>query len=124
MNWGNTEALPDKDVMEDFKSRINNDFNTPQVLGLLWETVAGKLPTAVKRATILEFDKILGLRLIESEKYVLTEVPSSVKDLAEKREILRKEKKWQESDEVREQINALDYDVDDTSEGSRIKKKN
>ena len=123
VNWGKDEALPDKDIIEDFKGRINNDLNTPQVLGLLWETVASKLPVAVKRATILEFDKVLGLRLGESEKYILTEAPSTVKQLAEKRETLRKEKKWQESDEVRKQINALGYDVDDTSKGSKIKKK-
>lgn len=124
LSWGNDEALPDEDIVENFKSRINNDLNTPQVLGLLWETVASKLPVTVKKATILEFDKVLGLRLSESEKYVLTEVPSMVKELAEKRETLRKEKKWQESDEVRKQINTLGYDVDDTSKGSKIKKKN
>lgn len=124
LSWGKGEALPDKDIIENFKSRINNDLNTPQVLGLLWETIASKLSVAVKRATILEFDKVLGLRLSESEKYVLTEVPSLVKELAEKRETLRKEKKWQESDEARKQINILGYDVDDTSKGSKIKKKN
>lgn len=123
LSWGKDEALPDKDIIEDFKSRVNNDLNTPQVLGLLWETVASKLPVAVKKATILEFDRVLGLRLSESEKYVLTEVPSVVKELVEKRENLRKEKKWQDSDEVRKQINALGYDVDDTSKGSKIKKK-
>ena len=123
LSWGKDEALPDKDVIEDFKSRINNDLNTPQVLGLLWETVASKLPVAVRKATVLEFDKVLGLRLSESEKYVLTDIPSAVKGLTEKREILRKEKKWRESDEVRKQINTLGYDVDDTLKGSRIKKK-
>ena len=123
VSFGNEKTDPDNSLIEEFKARINNDLNTPQVLDLLWETLKSKLSSAVKRATLLEFDRVLGLRLGESEKYVLVDIPIKVDELTKQREVFRNEKKWQESDEVRKRINDLGYDVDDTLAGSVIKKK-
>mgnify|MGYP003396304975 CR=1 FL=1 len=43
-------------------------------------------------------------------------------DLAEKREELRKNKLWQEADEVRAEIERKGYKVEDTEEGPKLKK--
>ena len=45
-----------------FKSKIENDFNTPQALAVLWTLAKDKsISDEDKRATILDFDKVLGV---------------------------------------------------------------
>jgi len=48
----------------EFKERLENDFNTPQALAVLWTMLKDKevLPEN-KKATILDFDRVLGLNL-------------------------------------------------------------
>jgi len=47
-----------------FKEKIENDLNTPQALAVLWTLAKDKEVTPEdKRATLLDFDKVLGLGL-------------------------------------------------------------
>lgn len=47
-----------------FTEKIENDLNTPQALAILWTLVKDKdVPNNSKRATLIEFDKVLGLSL-------------------------------------------------------------
>jgi cysteinyl-tRNA synthetase len=55
------------------------------------------------------------LRLIEAIRPV--KIPKKIEELAEKREKLRKEKKWSEADELRQQIKKLGYQIEDTKKG-------
>ena len=50
------------------------------------------------------------------------EIPKEVKALAEKRDLARKAKKWDESDKLRDQIKDLGYTVADTKDGFILKK--
>jgi len=115
------EVAPDGESLSEFRGRINNDLNTPQALAFLFEVVRSTLPDTVKRATMLEFDKVLGLKLdkIPAE----SEAPQDVVDLLVQRQQFRREKNWQESDRIRREIVAKGYDVEDTPEGSRVIKK-
>ena len=47
-----------------FVEKLENDFNTPQALAVLWTLVKDKEVTPENKfATILDFDKVLGLGL-------------------------------------------------------------
>ena len=72
-----------------------------------------------KKATILDFDKVLGLgfEFIQKEK-----VPTEVIELLKQREKARKEKDFKMSDELRAKINALGFEVKDVPEGQRVNK--
>lgn len=102
-----------------FIGAISDDFNMPQALALVWEILKSDLSDKDKLATILDFDKVLGLELakIKPEK-----IPIEVIQLAEKRLIVRKNKDWTESDRLREEIKKLGYIIEDEKEGYKIKK--
>jgi cysteinyl-tRNA synthetase len=119
--WDGNNAEPSADLLEEFKKRVNNDINTPQALALMWDVANDKsLSEGVKKATILEFDKVLGLNLGVKEA---TEIPDEVMQLAKQRDELRKEKKWQESDRIRQEIFDKGYELEDTSSGPKITKR-
>lgn len=109
-----TSLLTLAPVRSKFYSVLYNDLNTPQALAVLWEaTKLGSLPL------LLEFDKVLGLGLKNIKPI---SIPHSIQKLAQKREELRGEKRWQESDKIREEINKKGYTIKDSSEGSKITK--
>lgn len=120
--WPESRVNPDRELIEEFRKRVNNDLNTPQALALLWEIVNTRIPEDVKRATLLEFDKILGLKLKEVKGRILTILPSEIKNLVEERERLRKMKKWEEADKIRSELHSRGYIIEDTTEGPRVKK--
>jgi len=103
-----------------FSEYINDDLNTPKAVALMWEVAKSKeLSDGEKYKTLIDFDKVLGLGLSKIKK---SEIPQKVKKLAEEREKYRKENNWNKSDELREKIKSLGFAVEDTAQGSKIKK--
>jgi cysteinyl-tRNA synthetase len=71
-----------------------------------------------KLATILDFDKVFGLNfvsLLEKSK-IIEKIPSDVQNLLKERETARNSKNWKKSDELRDKIKELGYEVKDTKE--------
>jgi cysteinyl-tRNA synthetase len=102
-----------------FEKSINDDLGTPQALAVLWEMVKSNIPDYDKLDQLLEWDQILGLRLGEA---VVADVPADVRELAAKREELRKLGKFVEADGVRTKIEAMGWSVDDSKFGPKLKK--
>ncbi len=48
--------------------------------------------------------------------------PEDIKKLAEQREKYRQEKNWQKADQIRKEIKKLGFEIEDTAQGSKIKK--
>ncbi len=119
--WGEPGVI-DEDFLQKFSDQVNDDLNMPRALAVTWDLVRSDLPPSAKKATILAFDKILGLRLAEwkpSEEVV----PEEIQELVEKRQQARAEKRWKDADGLREQIAAAGYEVEDTPQGSRVKRR-
>jgi len=55
---------------------------------------------------------------VEAEADVV--IPHEVTRLAQQRENARREKNWKRSDELRERISALGWEVRDTKDGSKL----
>lgn len=54
----------DEDYKKKFTEKLENDLNTPQALAVVWTLVKDKdVPNNNKLATLLDFDKVLGLGL-------------------------------------------------------------
>lgn len=102
-----------------FKGFVNDNLNTPKAIALIWELLKDDNVSG-KKATLLEFDKVLGLGL-ENLKEV--KIPKEVEELVKKREEARKDENWSESDKLREKISKLGFEVKDTPEGSKIVEK-
>jgi len=116
-DWGPGGAVDEKSLAR-FEGFINDDLNMPRALALAWETARGSLPDAVKKSTLLEFDRVFGLDLAE---WAPDTVPADVMALVKEREAARAGKDWQLADELRARIDAMGYDVEDSAEGSVAK---
>ena len=114
---------------KEFEEAMEDDFNTPKAMAVIFELIRETNPlldqNKIGKETIkeiLEFlksvDKIFGF-IFKKEKI---KIPPKIQKLVEKREILRKEKKWEEADRVREEIKKLGYEIQDTAAGTKIKK--
>lgn len=113
-------------VNTDFKKKflqdIIDDFNTPKALATVQELLKSNLPNEDKLATILDFDKVLGLDLKPEEK-TKTKIPENIQKILNERKATRENKDWKKSDKLRDKISALGYEVKDTDKGQEIKVK-
>ena len=118
-SWG-VAGEGDKSYLDRFVSEINDDLNMPRALAVTWDLVRGDLPDSTKKATILEFDRVLGLGLADWRPPDAA-VPEEVQKLVNAREEARKEKRWSEADALRDRIRSAGYDIEDTPQGARLR---
>jgi cysteinyl-tRNA synthetase len=103
-----------------FLEMINDDLNLPKATAFLWEILRDeRLSNSEKYELAIDFDKVLGLELDKEEN---VEIPDDVLKIAEQREVVRKNKDWEKSDELREKIKKKGWQVDDIKEGYKLKK--
>jgi len=107
-----------KDYIKEFEKAMDDDLNVPEALQVLWKLVRDETAKG-KINTIKEMDKIFGLKLLEKEKI---KIPAEVSKLVKEREQARKDKNFKKSDELREKIKKIGYQVEDTPEGEVVKK--
>lgn len=105
---------------QDFAQAINNDLGMPKALAILWDMVRSDYPKSAKAKTLLEMDKIFGLKLDDflGKK---VEVSENVMKLVNEREKARKSGNFKESDKKRLEIKKLGFEVEDTSSGPKVK---
>jgi cysteinyl-tRNA synthetase len=105
-----------KEYEEKFLDAINDDLNMPKALSILWEVMRSGNSNSLKAGTIFKFDEVLGLSLRNSKPIIEAnekEMPEEVKQMLKEREKLRKEKKYQEADKIRNKIIEMGYKVED-----------
>ena len=117
--WGEP-TQPDPVYLQKFLEVINDDLNMPRAMALTWELVRSNLPNGVKKATLLEFDRVLGLNLASWQPPEEV-IPDEILRLVELRQQARAEKRWQDADVLRNQIIAAGYEVMDTPQGPKVK---
>src|SRR3989344_762304 len=101
-----------------FKETMDDDLGTPEALAIVWELIKDeKISDYDKKATLLDFDKVLGLGLY---KLKTVEIPAEIKKLVEEREKYRQSGDFKKSDELREKIKSLGFSVKDTPEGPKV----
>lgn len=104
-----------------FLDAINDDLDTPKALALLWELLKDeKISKEDKKATIFYFDEFLGLNLKNTQKIGVV-ISDELRTLLEERKKAREEKDWHRSDEIREKIKKLGYEVVDQNDTQEIK---
>jgi len=117
-------------IQKRFEEVMDNDFNTPKALASLFEFINRgnslldqNLIAQDDAKDILEFlRKIDGFLNFIFWKKPKEKIPENILKLVEKREKYRKQKNWKAADEVRESIKKLGWWVEDTKEGSKIKR--
>ncbi len=107
-----------------FIEKIEDDFSTPEALALVWQLLKdNSISDKDKKATILDFDQVLGLKLNTPEKNDNTNMTNEIKKLLEERQQARQNKDWEKSDQLRQKINNLGYDIIDNNNEQQLIKK-
>ncbi len=107
-----------EEVLEKFKRAMDEDLNTPKALAVLWGLVRDNKAVG-KVSTIKEIEKVFALSLFDGDKI---ELPAEAEKLVKKRDEARAAKDWTESDRLRNELMTLGYIVEDSKEGTRIRK--
>jgi cysteinyl-tRNA synthetase len=111
-----------KDYDSQFIDAINDDLNMPNALQVMWKVLDDKEFDSTKKLALLEkFCTVLGLG-IKFMKEDTTALPANVAELVKKRNQARKNKDFKESDRVRDALVNLGYSVEDSKEGTKVKK--
>jgi cysteinyl-tRNA synthetase len=106
---------------------LNDDFNTPKALAAVFEYIAGLQKKVWDIAPEDAQPFAEGLRgLFQTFGIALEtpEIPEKARQLAGERERSRSSKQFAQSDRLREEINGLGYEVEDTPQGPFLWPKN
>lgn len=120
-----------------FTEAINDDLNMPRALAVVQEVFKSDLSREEKFSTILDFNKVLGLDLPFFKVKTFEDTNETVSidsnagedemkklfQLSEERIALKKNRDWQGSDRLRDEIQAMGYVVEDTAEGMKVYRK-
>jgi cysteinyl-tRNA synthetase len=115
-----------RSIEPDFDNALDDDLNISAALGFLFESIRetnramdeNKLNVASANAWLDWWKRINTVLDLESETEIA--VPAEVAQLAKERENARREKNWKRSDELRDRISALGWEVRDTKEGQKL----
>lgn len=116
-------------LVTDFQEALQEDFNTPEALGILHQLVRllekQFITNTVSRGSVRHIlnqirtcAEVLGLDLFSFMQGLFT--PAEVTALAQAREGARQRKDWKESDRLRAEISTRGYVVEDTPQGFRL----
>jgi len=111
-------------ILSEFDAALDQDMNMPRALSCVWKTVKSKdLLPQEKLAVLYNMDDVLGLGMEtwEEEKTQEELAPEAMALIAE-REEARKNKDFQRSDEIRDQLLAQGIQITDTPQGTAWKK--
>jgi cysteinyl-tRNA synthetase len=104
-----------------FTEALNDDLNMPRAMAIIQEMLKSKISDAQKCGTILDFDRVLGLQLDQLDQ--AQALPEAVQKLVAARQQARQAKDFTSSDQLRAEIEALGYQVQDTKDGMKVVKK-
>ena len=102
---------------------LSDNLNTPKAVAILWELVKDTdISPANKKSTLLDFDRVFGFGLDKIQEEKSIEIPAEVSALVDTRTAARNEKNWLKSDDLRDQIKDLGYEIKDIEGGYKISK--
>ena len=109
-----------------FEEALDDDLNISTALGFLFESIRetnrtmdrNKLDASSARAWLNWWERVNNVLDLETENEVV--LPAEVAQLAKDRQNARREKNWKQSDELRDRISALGWEVRDTNDGQKL----
>jgi cysteinyl-tRNA synthetase len=118
---GDAETSASAVFKNKFSEAVNDDLNMPRAMAVIQEMLKSKISDAQKYSTILDFDRVLGLQLDQLDQ--AHSLPAAVQKLVDARQQARQAKDFAASDQLRAEIEALGYQVQDTKDGMKVVKK-
>jgi len=124
------EQIKNNKYYLEFLKAINDDFNTPKALAVVWKLIEDKQVLDKEKILLLsEFDEVLGIDIFAEgdyeevrEEIPLEDLPQEVRDKIELRQKARENKNYEEADSIRNEIRELGYEIEDTPDGVVVRK--
>ena len=124
------KALFDK-RREQFITAMDDDLNTADAITAVFELVRDLNTMSADSSTSKEqleagaavFDELTGVLGLLYNRNKEEEIPAEILELAEQRKNARKEKNFALADELRDKIASLGYIIEETRQGTKIRKK-
>ncbi len=104
-------------VRKDFWSAAADGLNVAAALAVAWRAARSRLPGALKRELLMDFDRLLGLDLVKRESAPV--IPVEVADLLREIDALRRQKDYAAADAIRAQVLARGYEVRNLRAGTQ-----
>lgn len=115
-----------EELKKNFEKYMDDDFSTAQALAEIFNFVRlinkemERLSSDIARKIrefFVQINEVFDVIRVEKEK-----VPEEIMELVRKRGKLRRQKKFEEADKIREEIRKRGYIIEDTKSGVRVKK--
>jgi cysteinyl-tRNA synthetase len=120
LSLGEDNGEVNKEYKDKLISYMDDDLDTPKALALLFDLVRDpEILNRDKRTTMLDFDKVFGFGFENIKEDI---IPDNIKNLAEDRSKARDNKDWAKSDELRDSIRDLGYEIKDVDSGYKVSK--
>jgi len=114
------------EYMDEFREAARDDLNMPRALAATWGLLRdSQAPRAEVHRTLLGMDAILGFgldRIQERKAAVSREMQVRIEKLIAERDAARKAKDFARADEIRRQLSAMGFALEDTPKGTIWKK--
>jgi len=118
-----------EEYRSEFISNLEDNLNTSGALAVVSKLLKSSENSFDIIATIIDFDKVFGLRieenvlkLYETEGTAIGDIPVEVADIVRDRDMARQNKDWAKSDVLRDQLIKMGWNVKDTQQGTQISK--
>lgn len=105
-----------------FHEAINDDMNMPMAMSIVWDVVKNPNKSKKLAELLLDFDKVMGLKITEPIFKKEEEIPEEIAQIVEKRKQARANKDWATSDALRDELKEKGYNVKDSKDGMTIEK--
>ena len=120
------EAAAEK-LRESFKAALDNDLNTSLAVTALYDALKAPVNDATKLAIVADYDKVLGLNLIDAaaklrKKEEPQESDPRIEGLLAERAAAKKAKNFAEADRIRDMLKAEGITIIDTPQGAKWKR--
>ena len=127
---GEIDTAKYDELKKGFTDALDGDLNTAQAVTSLYDILKSDADNATKYKLIEDADSVLSLGLIKAAEKLAAdkentgseELPAEVAELLEQRKAARREKNFALADELRNKITALGYIVEETRQGTVVRK--
>jgi cysteinyl-tRNA synthetase len=107
-----------------FRDAVADDLDLPRAVEVLSEAVSSEVADGEKFSLLSSWDAVLGLDLERNVAEAGGELPAEVEGLLRERDEARAARDFGRSDEIRSRLTDLGYEVMDTPEGTRARRRN
>ena len=91
-------------------------------MSVVWEIIKRTEKSSKLADLLLDFDRVLGVKIDEPVIRKEENLPEEITELVEQRKLARQNKNFGESDRIRDVLASKGYKVIDSKEGQKIEK--